>query len=58
MELNHVLIILLKSLWKALMHERGFIKELIGNKPMTFGDDGVSIFQGIRLGVTWQIFED
>jgi len=52
MELNHVLIILLKSLWKALMHERGFIKKLIGNRPMTFGDDGVSIFQGIRLGVT------
>ncbi len=47
-----MLIILLKSLCKALMHEGNVMKELIGNRPMTFGDDGVSIFQGIRLGVT------
>jgi hypothetical protein len=52
MELNHVLIILLKSLCKALMHGGGFIKELIGNRLMTFGDDGAFIFQGIRLHVT------
>jgi hypothetical protein len=29
---------------------------LIGTRFMTFGTDGVSTFQGIRLGVTWQIY--
>jgi hypothetical protein len=24
---------------------------------MTFGVDGVFVFQGIKLGVTWQIFD-
>jgi hypothetical protein len=28
---------------------------LISTRLMTFGTGGISTFQGIRLGVTWQI---
>ncbi len=35
----------------TLMHE-GFTKDLIGNMLLTFGVDGVFVFQGITLDVT------
>ncbi len=38
---------------QALMHQGDFTK--INIRFMTFGVDGVSIFQGTRLGVTLQI---
>jgi hypothetical protein len=38
-----------------LMHEGGLTKDLIGKKLMTFGANGVSVFQGTKLGVTCQI---
>jgi hypothetical protein len=43
---------LTQALMQALMHQKGFTKKLIGTRFMTFGTDGVSTFQGIRLGVT------
>lgn len=36
----------------ALKHG-GFTKDLIGNMLLTFDVDGVFVFQGTRLGVTW-----
>jgi type IV secretory pathway TrbD component len=39
------------------MHEKGFTKYLIGKRFMTFGVDGVSIFQGTRLSVIKQIVD-
>jgi hypothetical protein len=37
---------------QTLMHQGGFIKELIGCRFMTFGANGVFVFQGTKLGVT------
>ncbi len=48
---------LIQVLMQALMHQGGLIKNLIGIKFMTFGANGVSVFQGIKLGVTRQIFD-
>jgi len=42
---------------QALMHQRGFTKKLNGSRFMTFGVDGVFVFQGTKLGVTQQIFD-
>jgi len=42
---------------QALMHQRGLTKKLNGNRFMTFGVDGVFVFQGTKLGVTQQIFD-
>jgi hypothetical protein len=39
------------------MHETGLTKYLIGKRLMTFGVDGVSIFQSTRLGDTKQIVD-
>jgi len=39
------------------MHEGGLTKYLIGKRLMTFGVDGVSIFQGTKLGDTKQIVD-
>ncbi len=44
-------------LTQALMHEGILMKDLIDKKLMTFGADGVSVFQGIRSNVIWQIFD-
>jgi PII-like signaling protein len=38
-------------LMETLMHEGGLMANLIDKKLMTFGADGVSIFQGIKLDV-------
>jgi hypothetical protein len=38
-------------LMQAMMHQGGFTKDLISIRHMTFGIDGVSVFQGTRLGV-------
>jgi hypothetical protein len=42
---------LIQVLMQVLMHQGGFTKDLIGIKLMTFGADGVSIFQGIKSNV-------
>jgi hypothetical protein len=39
------------------MHEGGLTKYLIGKRFMTFGVDGVSIYQGTKSGVTKQIVD-
>jgi hypothetical protein len=52
--LDQVLIILFKSLCKFWCI-KGVSKKLISSRFMTFGANGVSTFQRIRLGVTWKI---
>jgi hypothetical protein len=42
---------------QALMHEGILMKDLISKKLMTFGVDGVFVFQSIRSGVIWQLFD-
>ncbi len=42
---------------EALMHEGGLTTNLIGKKLTTFGANGVSVFQGVKLGVIQQIFD-
>jgi hypothetical protein len=39
-------------LMQALMHERGLTKDLISKRLMTFGADGVFVFQGTKSSVT------
>jgi len=48
---------LIEDLMQPLMHERGFTKDLISKKLMTFGANGVPSFQGTMLGVTKQIVD-
>ncbi len=48
---------LIQVLMQALMHEGGLTKYLIGKRFMTFGVDGVSIYQGTKSGVTKQIVD-
>jgi hypothetical protein len=43
---------LIQILMQALMHEGGLMKYLIGKKLMTFGANGVFVFQGIKSDVT------
>jgi len=40
---------------QALINQCGLIKNMIGNKIMTFGASGVFVFQGIKLRVIKQI---
>jgi hypothetical protein len=42
---------------QTLMHERGLMKFLIGKRLMTFGVDGVFVFQDIRSSVIIQIVD-
>ncbi len=42
---------------QALMHQKGLTKKLNGSRFMTFGVDGVFVFQGNKLSVTRQSFE-
>jgi hypothetical protein len=39
------------NLIQVLMHQGGLTKDLIGIKFMTFGANGIFIFEGIKLGV-------
>jgi hypothetical protein len=48
---------LTQVLMQTLMHEGGFTKKLIGKRLMTFGADGVSIFQGTRSSFTKTIVD-
>jgi len=48
---------LTQVLMQALMHQGGLTKDLIGIRLMTFGVDGVSIFQGTRSSVIMSIFD-
>ncbi len=42
---------LIQVFMQATLMNGGFTKYLIGNMFLTFGVDGVFVFQGIRLGV-------
>ncbi len=44
-------------LMQALMYEEGFQKNLINNRFMTFGANGVSVSQGTMSSVTKQIVD-
>jgi hypothetical protein len=46
---------LTQALMQALMQEGGLAKDLIGKRLMTFGADGVFVFQGTKSSVTKQI---
>jgi hypothetical protein len=34
------------------MNQGGLTKDMIGKKLMTFGANGVYVFQGVKLGIT------
>jgi len=42
---------------QTLMNQGGLVKDMIVNKLMTFGVNGVFVFQGVRSWVTKQIFD-
>jgi len=42
---------------ETLMKQGGLTKDMIGKKLMTFHAIGVFVFQGVRSGVTKQIFD-
>ncbi len=48
---------LIQVLMQVLMHQGGLTKDLICIKFMTFGADGVFVFQATRSSGTWQIFD-
>jgi hypothetical protein len=48
---------LIQILMETFMHEGGLTVYLISKKLMAFGANGVFVFQGIKLGVTKQIFD-
>jgi hypothetical protein len=48
---------LIQVFMQVLMHQGGLTKDLISIKLMTFGVDGLFIFQGSKLSVIRQIFD-
>ncbi len=48
---------LIHVLMQSLMNQGGLTKDMIGKRFMTFGVDGVYVFQGARSGVTKHIYD-